>query len=126
MPNRAQRRAAQRNQPAYKRMSHDQLMNAIAKNGLTVDDLKRCKQEGYQQGVESAVMTCYAAFCLALKEQFGFGRERVLRALKCADEKVVFTLDRYELIDEVFEKIGIKMDFRAALPDDRLQEVEKE
>lgn len=124
--NRAQRRAAQRNQPAYKRMSHEQLMNAIAKNGLTVDDLKRCKQEGYKQGVESAVATCYAAFCLSLKEQFGFGRERVLRALKCADEKVVYALDSYELIEEVFDQFGVRLDFHAAMADERIQEVGKD
>lgn len=118
--NRAQRRAAQRNLPAYKRMSHEQLMNAIAKNGLTVDDLKRCKAEGYQQGVESAVMQCYAAFCLALHEQFGFGRERVLRALRAADDKVVFAIDGAEMVDEVFQRFGFKMDFKAGM--DRVKE----
>lgn len=118
--NRAQRRAYQRNQPAYKKMSHDHLMNAIAKNGLTVEDLKRCKQEGYQQGVESAVMQCYAGFCLALHEKYGFGRKRVLRALQCADEKIVFAIDSSEMVDEVFKRFGFKMDFKQGM--DRVQE----
>ena len=46
--NRAQRRAYQKSLPAYKKMGHEKLMNAIAKNGLTVEDLKKCKAEGYQ------------------------------------------------------------------------------
>ena len=118
--NRQQRRAAQRNQPAYKRMTHDQLMNAIAKNGLTVDDLKRCRQEGYQLGVESAVIQCYAAMCLALNETFGFGRERVLRTLKAVDEKVVFAIDGAEMCGQVFDRFGVRLDFKAGM--DRVQE----
>jgi hypothetical protein len=118
--NRAQRRAYQKSLPAYKKMGHEKLMNAIAKNGLTVEDLKKCKAEGYQLGVESAVMQCYAAFCLALNEQFGFGRERVLRALKAADDKVIFAVDSAEMVDEVFARFGIRMDFRDGL--ERVQE----
>jgi hypothetical protein len=95
-------------------------MNAIAKNGLTVDDLKRCKQEGYQMGVESAVIQCYAAMCLALNEQFGFGRERLLRALTAVDEKVVFAIDSAEMCEDVFKRFGIRMDFSQGM--DRVQE----
>lgn len=120
--NRAQRRAYQKSLPAYKKMGHEKLMNAIAKNGLTVEDLKKCKAEGYQLGVESAVMQCYAAFCLALHEKFGFGRERVLRALQAADEKVIFAIDSAEMIEEVFDRFGIRMDFRDGL--ERVQEAE--
>lgn len=118
--NRQQRRAYQKSLPAYKKMGHEALMNAIAKNGLTVEDLKKCRQEGYQLGVESAVMQCYAAFCLALNEKFGFGRERVLRALQAADEKVIFAIDSAEMCEEVYKHFGIKMDFRAGI--DRVQE----
>jgi len=118
--NRQQRRAYKKSLPAYKKMSHDALMNAIAKNGLTVEDLKRCKQEGWQQGVESAVIQCYAAFCLALNEQFGFGKERLLRALTAVDEKVVFAIDSAEMCEEVFKRFGIRMDFSQGM--DRVQE----
>ena len=117
---RAQRRAYQKSLPAYKKMGHEKLMAAIAKNGLTVEDLKKCKAEGYQLGVESAVMQCYAAFCLALNEQFGFGRDRVLRALKAADDKVIFAVDSAEMIEEVFDRFGIRMDFRDGM--ERVQE----
>ena len=118
--NRQQRRAYQKGLPAYKKMSHDALMNAIAKNGLTVEDLKRCKQEGWQQGVESAVIQCYAALCLALHEQFGFGKERLLRTLTAVDEKVVFAIDGAEMCEEVFNRFGIRMDFKQGM--DRVQE----
>lgn len=118
--NRQQRRAYQKSLPAYKKMSHDALMNAIAKNGLTVEDLKRCKQEGWQQGVESAVIQCYAALCLALHEQFGFGKEQLLRALTAVDEKVVFAIDSAEMCEEVFKRFDIRMDFSQGM--ERVQE----
>lgn len=109
--NRQQHRAYQKSLPAYKKMSKEARMNALVKNGITPDDLKKCREEGYQMGVESAVIQCYAALCLALNETFGFGRERVLRALKAVDEKVIFAIDSAEMCEEVFARFGIRMDF---------------
>lgn len=94
-------------------------MNALAKNGITRDDLKRSHDEGYKLGVESAVATCYAGFCLALKAR-EFSQDDIVQTLKAADEKIVFTLDTWELIDEVFESVGIQLDFKSP---ERVQEV---
>lgn len=118
--NRQQRRAYQKSLPAYQKMSKEARINALVKNGITPDDLKKCREEGYQMGVESAVIQCYAAMCLALNEQFGFGRERLLRALTAVDEKVVFAIDSAEMCEDVFRKFGIRMDFSQGM--DRVQE----
>ncbi len=118
--NRQQRRNAQRNQPAYKRMGHDQLMSALAKNGITPNDLQTAKQDGYKLGVESTMYTCYAAFCLVLDEEFSTDRETMIRVLQNVDDKVTFTLDSKEIIDEVLEKYGLKIEFRDSF--DRIQE----
>jgi hypothetical protein len=118
--NRQQRRAYQKSLPAYQKMSKEARINALVKNGITPDDLKKCREEGYQMGVESAVIQCYAALCLALNETFGFGRERVLRALKAVDEKVIFAIDSAEMCEEVFKRFGIRMDFKQGM--DRVQE----
>lgn len=118
--NRQQRRAYQKSLPTYQKMSKEARMNALVKNGITPDDLKKCREEGYQMGVESAVIQCYAAMCLALNEQFGFGRERLLRALTAVDEKVVFAIDSAEMCEDVFRKFGIRMDFSQGM--DRVQE----
>lgn len=118
--NRQQRRAYQKSLPAYQKMSKEARMNALVKNGITPDDLKKCREEGYQMGVESAVIQCYAAMCLALNEQFGFGRERLLRALTAVDEKVVFAIDSAEMCEDVFKRFGIRMDFSQGM--DRVQE----
>ena len=118
--NRQQRRAYQKGLPAYKKMSKEARMNALVKNGITPDDLTKCREEGYQMGVESAVIQCYAAMCLALNEQFGFGRERLLRSLTAVDEKVVFAIDSAEMCEDVFQRFGIRMDFKQGM--DRVQE----
>lgn len=123
MPNRAQRRAAQRNQPSYKRMSVEARAAALVKNGITMEDLKEAREQGYKMGIEGTISMCYAAFCLALKEQFDFNREQALRALKAADEKIVMELDSTDLIDEVLEKFNVQLEFRSAL--DRVQEIEE-
>ena len=44
----------------------------------------------------------------------------MLRALKAADNKVIFAVDSAEMIDEVFDRFGIRMDFRDGL--ERVQE----
>lgn len=66
------------------------------------------------------VKSCYAAICLALHELYGFGRKRCLDTLNCVDAKLIDTLTSAEAIDEVWEKIGLQIDFSEAF--DRISE----
>lgn len=106
-------------------MTAEQKKAALFKNGITSEDLKRSHDEGYRLGVETSVATCYAAFCLALKDTFHFGQKRVMRALLAADERVVMTLDSAELIEKVFQETGIRLDFSGTLPEERILEAEQ-
>lgn len=106
-------------------MTAEQKKAALFKNGITSEDLKRSHDEGYKLGVETSVATCYAAFCLALKEKFHFGQQRLMRALLAADEHVVMTLDNAELIEKVFKETGIQLNFAGTLPEDRILEAVK-
>ena len=81
--NREQRRAqkkAQRGQPKpkqpqYLRMTKEQRMDALVKNGITIKDLEENYNKGYEAGFAVAsgpvIKTCYAAVCLALNELHG-------------------------------------------------------
>ncbi len=71
--------------------------------------------------MESAIGTAYAGFVLAMQEKHGFDRDTIIDTLRAADEKVVFALERWELIDEVFNRIGVRLDFKDT---ERVQEVE--
>lgn len=98
----------------------------IEKNGITLEELKRAEDDGYDRGVkvgiENTMRTCYAAICLALHELHGFGAKRCKDVLNSVDEKVVMALTSEETIQEVYDQMGLEIRFRD-IPGDRVQEV---
>lgn len=133
--NREQRRAqkkAQRGQPKpkqpqYLRMTKQQRMDALVKNGITIKDLEENYNKGYEAGFAVAsgpvIKTCYAAVCLALNELHGFGMKRCKDVLNLVDEKILFSLTSMETIEEVWQKIGLQIDFNEVVSD-RITEIE--
>ena len=127
--NREQRRAqkkAQRGQPKpkrsqYLRMTKEQRMDALVKNGITIEDLEENYNKGYEAGFAVAsgpvIKTCYAAVCLALNELHGFGMKRCKDVLNLVDEKILFSLTSMETIEEVWQKIGLQIDFNEVVSD---------
>lgn len=124
MSNRADRRAKKKQLPKWKKLTSDERINAMCKNGITPKDV----DDAYAQGKKDALhdvsdycmKDCYAGFLLAVHEVFGFGHERCLRLLRAADERICNSLASQESIDEVFEKVGVKIDFYSP---DRVTEV---
>lgn len=96
------------------------------KNGITTEDLQKSFKEGFDEGFSAAspeiTKTAYAAVVLALRQEFGFGRERCKRALIAMNNHILNTLDSIEAIDKVYDEIGLilKMDN----PLEPVQEVE--
>ena len=127
--NREQRRAqkkAQRGQPKpkqpqYLRMTKEQRMDALVKNGITIKDLEENYNKGYEAGFAVAsgpvIKTCYAAVCLALNELHGFGMKRCKDVLNLVDEKILFSITSMETIEEVWQKIGLQIDFNEVVSD---------
>lgn len=127
--NREQRRAqkkAQRGQPKpkqpqYLQMTKQQRMDALVKNGITIKDLEENYNKGYEAGFAVAsgpvIKTCYAAVCLALNELHGFGMKRCKDVLNLVDEKILFSLTSMETIEEVWQKIGLQIDFNEVVSD---------
>lgn len=126
MPNRADRRKAHKALPAWKRQTKEQKMAALVKNGITPKDLEREGErswnEGYKSGVDNGYQAAFAALCLALKEKHRFGKKRCVEVLRVADYHIINTLTTADLIREVYDKIGIYLDFNAALEDERVRE----
>ncbi len=128
--NRAERRAKAKATPAYRRgASAEELIKQMSRNGITpqqYDDWGREQyqkgfNEGYTQSSEETAKMVYAAFCLAAKEVFGFGRKRCFDLLVKADEHVTYHLHSKDAIEEVLQQIGLTIDFRE--PIDRVREV---
>lgn len=124
--NRQQRRAANKAKPAYLRESPQDLVKKMVKNGISVEDLEKNYNIGFKDGFKMAgepiVKGCFAAICLVLHEMHGFGRKRCCDVLNAVDRHMMYTLTSDEAIQEVWEKIGLHIDFGE--PFDRIQEKE--
>lgn len=131
--NREQRRAQKRRErqqrnpaPLYKGMTHQEKLDALVKNGITIKDLEKNFEEGYHAGFADAApgtfKTIYAAICLVLNEKYGFGRKRCCDVLTAVDRCVTDHLTSAETIEEVWQRIGLMLDFNDGI--DRIKESE--
>lgn len=107
------------------RIKDNAAFERINRNGITLDDVKKAEDESYQRGVnvgiENTMRTCYAAICLALHELHGFGKERCARVLNNVDERITMALTSEEAIREVYNEIGLTIEFRD-MPGERIRE----
>ena len=115
MSNRAQRRADKKKLNRYQRMTPEQQHTAMIRNGITPKDLQEAYDKGYAEGVKRAtdisMNDTYAGFLMAAHEVFGFGRERCKRLLYAADERITNSLSSDEAIKEVFDMVGVAINF---------------
>lgn len=111
------------------RMADNEMFQRISRNGITLDDVKMAEDQAYRRGVqvgiENSMKTCYAAICLALNELHGFGSKRCRDVLNAVDEKATMALSSEDVIDEVFRRMKLKLNFGAELWEDRVEEVEE-
>ncbi|MBQ8508062.1 MAG: hypothetical protein IJ466_11615 [Clostridia bacterium] len=139
MSNRAQRRADARQEQkenAELRMSgyfkaktkieavKQKKMDELQRNGITLADLQANYDKGFHDGFKKAaepiVRGCYAGVCLALNDLYGFGHKRCADVLNALDQHITMTLSTVEAIDEVWNRMGLKLDFKD--PFERIQE----
>lgn len=73
------------------------------------------EKEARNQAVEYCFHSIYAAVLLAAQEVYGFGHKRAWRLLKRADEIICTTLDSEEIIREVWERMGLEINFREGI-----------
>lgn len=122
--NRAQRRAKHKATPRYLRETTDERIRRLCKNGITPQDLKKEWDEGYSAGFRDAapcvIKTAYAAICLALQDLHGYGRKRCADVLREVDNYIVNSLTSAEAIEEVFDRIGLYINFDE--PFERIEE----
>ena len=81
------------------------------------------EKEARNQAVEYCFHSIYAAVLLAAQEVYGFGHKRAWRLLKRVDEIICTTLDSEEIIREVWERMGLEINFREGV--ERIREVEE-
>ena len=92
------------------------MMERIQKNGITIEDMHEIEEHG--------IRTSYAAICLALNELHGFGTKRCEAVLNAVDEKLVYTLTSEEAIQEVWDRMKLRINFKESVPGERIVEAE--
>lgn len=90
---------------------------------LLAKAMANSEKEARNQAVEYCFHSIYAAVLLAAQEVYGFGHKRAWRLLKRVDEIVCTALSSEEIIREVWERMGLEINFREGI--DRIREVEK-
>lgn len=85
--------------------------------------IAKCEEQARNQAVEYTFRCIYAAVLLAAHDEYGFGRTRAWRLIKRVDEIVCTALDSEEVIREVWERMGLEINFREGV--DRIREVEE-
>ena len=109
-----------------RRISENEQLKSIQRNGITIDDLDRAGRQGYQDGAkvgaENTMRTVYAAVALTLHEMYGFGKIRCERVLNAIDQKVIYALGSKEAIQRAWDEIGLTITFDGDPLDDRITE----
>lgn len=90
---------------------------------LLAKAMANSEKEARNQAVEYCFHSIYAAVLLAAQEVYGFGHKRAWRLLKRVDEIVCTALDSEEVIREVWERMGLEINFREGV--ERIREVEE-
>ena len=123
---RAMRRQAEREQRAEKQRQAAAILatkDLEERKRLLAKAMADSEKEARNQAVEYCFHSIYAAVLLAAQEVYGFGHKRAWRLLKRADEIVCTALSSEEIIREVWERMGLEINFREGI--DRIREVEK-
>lgn len=123
---RALRRQAEREQRAEKQRQAAAILatrDLEERKRLLAKAMADSEKEARNQAVEYCFHSIYAAVLLAAQEVYGFGHKRAWRLLKRADEIICTTLDSEEIIREVWERMGLEINFREGI--DRIREVEE-
>ena len=100
-------------------------MERIAQHGITPKDLQKAEEKAWRAGYMTAstalVKGLYAAMMLSLHELHGFGHKRLTEVLRKADDYLVTVIDSQELIDKVWDDMGIDIRINEGI--DRIREV---
>ena len=123
---REMRRQAEREQRAEKQRQAAAILatrDLEERKRLLAKAMEDSEKEARNQAVEYCFHSIYAAVLLAAQEVYGFGHKRAWRLLKRADEIVCTALSSEEVIREVWERMGLEINFREGV--ERIREVEE-
>ena len=84
------------------------------RNGITAQDLKEEFNKGFgagwRDGRERLYKEVFSAICLVMADDYN--SEDIVKFLKAVDRRTQISIDANEDLDEVFERIGVQLDFK--------------
>ena len=125
--NRAERRAALKREQAsdyaayivkrheLKEKARQTAIQRLSQNGITPEDLEKEYKRGWDAATREIagfqLKMFYGGFALAMKREFGFGRERTARALRAAEQIMIEELTTVDMVERVLKETGMDMRF---------------
>lgn len=105
-----------------RRMADNEAFQRISRNGITIEDMHRAENEAYANGLsdgrDATVKTCFAAICMSLNELHGFTKNECSDVLNDVYERLTYSLNSAEAIQEVYDKIGLEITFSGDVTED--------
>lgn len=110
--NRADRRRAEREkQNGYSGEIQPWVRDAVAQ--AIVD--KQNRDDAFDAASGPVLRTVYAALILVMTEEYGFDHDQCVDLLRKLEDKTLLCISTQELVDEAFEKTGIRINFGSAI-----------
>lgn len=112
--NRQQRRSEQKQKRGFRKMTPEQWRAAMAKNGITPEDMnkefKRGWDDGWKAGHDSTAKLLVGSLCLALMEQHGFDKASLTALLEKMDDLMLKSLTSDAVLNAAFARMGLDID----------------
>lgn len=106
--------------PPVRKMSVDERVQQICRNGITLSDLKANFDDGYKQGrahgMEWGYDSAWGSVMLALHREFGFGAQRLIRLANATARVQIECITSEEAFRKIVEETGLTLpQFREAI-----------
>lgn len=111
MSNRAKRRSERKQAPKWEKMSQDQVMRRLTKNGITPKELEWNYRQGLRAGIDGTYEICFAAVVLALNDLHGFGRSRCQKVCERMQYYIINSLTTADMVRDAYKRMKLTFDF---------------
>lgn len=95
--------------PPVRRLTQDEYISRIERNGITRSDLKKSYEDGYQAGAGWAYDAAYGSVIMALRREFGFGHDRISRVAMAAAAVQIEYMTNDEMYDQLKKECGVDL-----------------
>lgn len=114
--NRAERRRAERE----KAKGYSPVSTAIRDAVTQAVVNKRNRDEAVLMATGPVLESVYAAAIILLSDDYGFDHDQCVEFLQKLEDKTLYCIEHSDILDEAFEKTGIKIHFNEGI--DRIEE----